>query len=65
MKIGKVKVTITLSSGATVVIKCKEFDITKLTGTKGNREMNVVEADQVFTVDINEIVAVTTKRCLF
>ena len=61
----KLKLRIFLSSGQTVIIKCKSFEIDKLTGSKGKRELRIKSADREWTVDLNEIIAFTAKRVLF
>ena len=60
----KLKLRIFLSSGQTVIIKCKSFEIDKLTGSKGKRELSIKSADREWTVDLNEIIAITAKRDL-
>ena len=65
MKIGKLKLVFFLSSGQKVIIKCKKFNITKLSNSKGNRELTIVDADRDWSIDLNEVVAVTAKWCLF
>lgn len=65
MKTRKLKVVFYLSNGQTVVIKCKDFEMTKLSGTKGKRELTIEKADRYISIDLNEVVAFTAKRCLF
>ena len=65
MKIGKIKVVFILSNGQTLTVKCKNFKMTKLTGSKGKRELNIEKADRVWSVDLDEVVGVTAKWCLF
>jgi hypothetical protein len=65
MKIGKLKVVFILSNGQTMVVKCKKFSITKLSGSKGKREVSIEGADRFWSVDLEEVVGVTAKRCLF
>lgn len=65
MEIGKIKVTFYLSSGQKMVVKCKKFDMTKLSGTKGNRKIDIKGADMAWTIDVDEIVGTTAKWVLF
>jgi hypothetical protein len=65
MKIGKCKVVFILSNGQTLTVKCKKFEISKLTGSKGKRELTIEKADRVWTVDLDEVVGVTARWCLF
>lgn len=65
MKIGKLKVVFILSNGQKMTVKCKKFEMTKLTGSKGRREVIIEKPDRVWSIDIEEIVGVTAKWCLF
>ena len=65
MKIGKHKLKFYLSSGQIVEIKCQKFTIDKLTGTKGNRQLKIEKPNKVWTIDIDEVHAVTSEWCLF
>jgi hypothetical protein len=65
LKIGKLKVIFFMSSGQNVIIKCESFEITKLSSSKGNRELTIEGADRKWSIDVEEIVAVTSKRCWF
>jgi len=51
----KVKVTFYMKSGNMFEIKFKEFEISKLSSSVGNREMTYKGQNKAFTVDINEI----------
>jgi hypothetical protein len=64
-KIGKLKVVFILSNGQTLTVKCKEFEMSKLTGSKGKRELTMENADRFWSVDLAEVVGVTAKWCLF
>ena len=59
------KLRIFLSSGQTVVIKCKSFEIDRLSGSKGKRELTIKGQDRFWTIDLDEIVAFTAKRVPF
>ena len=62
----KFKLKIFLSSGQTVIIKCKSFEIDKLTQSKGQkRELEITGQDRYWSIDLNEVVAFTAKRVLF
>ena len=61
----KLKLRIFLSSSQIVIIKCKSFEVDKLTNSKGKRELTITGADRAWSVDINEIVAITAKRVIF
>jgi hypothetical protein len=65
MKIGKLKVVFILSNGQTMIVKCKKFNLTKLSGSKGKRELSIEGADRIWSVDLDEVVGVTAKWCLF
>ena len=65
MKIGKLKVVFILSNGQTLTVKCKKFEMSKLSGSKGNRELTIEKADRIWSVDLDEVVGVTAKWCLF
>ena len=65
MKIGKLKVVFILSNGQKLTVKCKKFNMTKLTASKGNRELSIDGADRIWSVDIDKVVAVTARWCLF
>lgn len=66
MKIGKLKVVFILSNGQTLTLKCKKFEMTKLTGSKGGgRELTIEGADRYWSVDLTEVVGVTARWCLF
>lgn len=65
MEIGKFKVMFMLSNGQKLVLKCKKFNITKLTATKGKRELSIEKPDKIYSIDLDEIVAVTAKWVLF
>jgi len=65
MKIGKLKVVFFLSSGQKLVLKCKKFEMTKLSGSKGRRTVTIEKADRVWSLDLDEVVGVTAKWCLF
>jgi|688.fasta_scaffold00011_106 hypothetical protein len=64
MEIGKLKVVFILSNGQTLTIKCKKFSMTKLSGTKGEREISVEGADRIWSVDLDEVVGITARWCL-
>ena len=65
MKIGKLKVVFILSNGQKLTVKCKKFSITKLSSSKGKRELLIEGADRIWSVDLDEVVGVTARRCLF
>lgn len=60
----KIKATFILKNGQKVIIKCKGFEITKLSN-KENRSLSIDKADRIWSIDIDEIVAVTAKKVLF
>lgn len=62
---GKTKVKFYMKSGNVITIKFDSFEITKLTGTKENRRMEYKNPSVPFTLDIDEIEAVTLKKVLF
>ena len=39
--------------------------MTKLTASKGNRELSIDGADRIWSIDIDEVVGVTARWCLF
>lgn len=49
------KVTFYLKSGNVFSLKFDKFEISKLSGSKGKREMNYENAEKTFTIDIDEI----------
>ena len=51
----KVKVTFYMKSGNVFSLKFKEFEISKLSGNKENREMTYKGNEKAFTVDIDQI----------
>jgi hypothetical protein len=51
----KVKVTFYLKSGNVFSLKFESFEISKLSGGNGNREMTYKGAEKIFTVDIDNI----------
>ena len=53
----KIKVTFYMKSGNIFTLKFKEFEISKLSGTKGSRSMTYTEPNKTFTIDIEEIEA--------
>jgi len=61
----KSKVTFYMKSGNKFSMKFKEFDITKLSGSIGKREMNFKGQSDVFTIDIDEVEAVIIEKVLF
>jgi len=61
----KIKVTFFMSGGNKVVIKCEKFNMTKLTSTKGSRKLDIIGATTTWAIDIDEVIAVTAKECLF
>ena len=65
MKIGKLKVVFILSNGQKLTVKCKNFEITKLSSSKGKRELSIENADRNWSVDLDEVVGVTARWCLF
>ncbi|MFA5432718.1 MAG: hypothetical protein WC319_07595 [Candidatus Paceibacterota bacterium] len=65
MSIFKLKLRILMDNGQTVIIKCKSFEATKLTGTVGSRSLDIKKPDRVWTIDISKVCAITAKNCLF
>ncbi|MEO7048905.1 MAG: hypothetical protein ABI091_26620 [Ferruginibacter sp.] len=63
-KIGKIKVVFILSNGQKMVVKCKKFSITKLTGTIGKRELSIENTDRLWSIDLDLVVGVTAKWVL-
>lgn len=64
-KIGKLKVIFVLENGQKIVIKCKKFTMSKLSSTKGNRTLSIEDADRTWSIDLDQVVAVTARWCLF
>jgi len=58
----KYRVSIYLSSGKVIRILCSEFTITKLSSSK-TRELHwkIVRGEELLTIDVDTIVAVTRK----
>lgn len=54
----KITVTFYMKSGNVFSLKFKEFEISKLSGSQGNREMTYKGNEKAFTLDVNEIEAV-------
>lgn len=54
-----------MKSGNVITLKFTKFKISKLSGTKGNRNMDYENASKSFTIDIDEIECVTFKKVLF
>ena len=51
----KVKVTFYMKSGNVFSLKFKEFEISKLSGSEGDRVMTYEGNEKTFTVDIDQI----------
>ena len=58
----KNKVVFTLEGGSKFELKCDSFDMTKLSGTIGKRELTIKGADRVWSVDLDKVIAVSAKR---
>lgn len=64
-KIGKAKLSFYLSSGQIFVIKCKGYELTKLSGSKGHRELNINGSDRKWSIDLDQVIAFSQKWVLF
>jgi hypothetical protein len=51
----KVKVTFYMKSGNVFSLKFKEFEISKLSGSEGDRGMTYEGNEKTFTVDLDQI----------
>lgn len=60
----KVKVTILFKNGKTLTIKGKSVRFSKLTDN-ASKSLEIEEADKNWAVDLNEVVAITSKKVLF
>ena len=56
------KVKFYLKSGSIVTMRFKKFEITKLSGTLGKREMDFDGSSETFTIDVDELEAVVIKK---
>jgi hypothetical protein len=56
------KVKFYLKSGSIVTMRFKKFEITKLSGTLGEREMDFYGNSETFTIDVDELEAVVIKK---
>lgn len=54
----KITATFYMKSGNVFSLKFKEFEISNLSGSQGNREMTYKGNEKVFTLDVDEIEAV-------
>ena len=61
----RIKATFYMKSGNVITLKFTKFQISKLSGTKGNRNFDYENASKSFTIDIDEIECVTFKKVLF
>lgn len=61
----RLKVVFILKNGQKFIVKCKSFSMSKLSQNKDNRTLRIDKADRIWSVDLDEIVAVSAKRCLF
>jgi hypothetical protein len=52
------KVTFYMKSGNSFSLEFEDFEMSKLSGSKGKREMKYKKPSKVFTIDIDEIEAV-------
>jgi len=66
-KIGilKLRLSIFLESGQVVIINCRSFETTKMSNSKGNRELSINGAKEKWTIDVDKIVAITAKQVWF
>ena len=51
----KIKVTFYMKSGNVFSLKFKEFEISKLSGSEGDRVMTYEGNEKTFTVDLDQI----------
>ena len=58
----RLKVIFILENGSKFELKCKKFDMTKLTSSQGKRELTIEGADRLWSIDIDKVVAVSAKR---
>ena len=52
------KVTFYMKSGNSFSLEFEDFEMSKLSGSKGEREMNYKQPSKGFTIDLDEIEAV-------
>ena len=60
----KVKVTILFKNGKTLTIKGKSANFSKLTDVS-SRTLEIESANKKWSVDLNEVIAITSKKVLF
>lgn len=58
----RVKVTFYMKSGNVFSLKFKEFEISTLSGSKGNRTMTYSGNKKPFTIDVSEVEAVVFNK---
>ena len=58
---GKIKVTFYMKSGNVFSLKFREFSITRLSGSRGERNMEYEGCETTFTVDVDQIEAVVVE----
>ncbi len=54
-----------MKSGKTIVMKFDKFEISKLSGTIGNRKMTYTNEKAVFSMDIDAIEFVSIKKTFY
>lgn len=65
LRILTLKVKIFLSSGQVVTIYCREFSTSKLSNSKGNREISFTDTDRNWTIDVDQVNAITSENSWF
>lgn len=61
----KLRLDIYLASGQTLTMYCRSYESTKLSGSKGNREISIKGCKHSWTIDVDQIVAITAKNQWF
>lgn len=59
----RIKLTLFLKNGKTIIIKCESAKFSKWTDTTRNLQIN--NPDKEWAVDLNEVVAITSKKVFF
>jgi hypothetical protein len=61
----KLKVQFYLSGGQILTIYCTDIDVSKLSGTKGKRTLDITGGNKRLTIDMDEVTAITFKQTYF
>ena len=65
LNIRKWKVTFYLEGGHKLVIKCDSFEMSKLTSSKGQRELSMTTTGIAWSIDIDTVLAYTCVKNYF